>query len=77
MATVIFRRFFAQCLVVSSCKVSNDLDNYLQWYSKFEDCSEPDVHNMTSQVLSILIDFTENLAVPCTIFSIVFQIFKP
>ena len=34
------------------------LDKYLPRYSRYEDCLEPDVHDTTSQVLSILIDYT-------------------
>ena len=52
-----FQRYFAQCLVVSAFKVSNDLDKYLPRHSIFKDCLESDVHHMISQILSILIDF--------------------
>ena len=52
-----FQRSFAKCLVVSAFKVSNDLDNYLPRHSIFKNCLESDVHHMTSQILSILIDF--------------------
>ena len=51
-----FQRSFAKCLVVSACN-SNDLRKYLPRHSIFKDCLESDVHHMTSQILSILIDF--------------------
>ena len=57
MTTNFFQRSFAQCLVVSTFKVSNDLHKYLPKHSIFKDCLESDVHHMTSQILSILIDF--------------------
>ena len=56
MTTNFFQRSFAQCLVVSAFKVSNDLDKYFPRYSIFKNCLESDVHHMTSQILSILID---------------------
>ena len=40
MTTTFFQRSFAQCLVVSVCKVSNDLDKYLPRHSVFKDCLE-------------------------------------
>ena len=43
-------------------KVSNDLDNYLLRHIIFKDCLASDVHHMTSQILSILIDFIQDLA---------------
>ena len=52
-----FQRSLAQCLAVSAFKVSNDLDNYLLRHSFFKDCLVSDVNHMTSQILSILIDF--------------------
>ena len=57
MTTNFFQRSFAQCLVVSAFKVSNDLDKYFPRHSIFKNCLESDVHHMTSQILSILIDF--------------------
>ena len=56
-------------------KVSNDLDKYLPRHSIFKDCLESDVYQMTSQILSILIDFIKDRAVSRNIFSVVFQIF--
>ena len=55
-------------------KVLLDSDKYLVSYSTFINPLEPDVHHMMSQILSILIDFYPDL---CTIFSIIFPIFKP
>ena len=40
----------------------------------FKDCLESDVFDMTSQILSILVDFIQDRAGSSTI---VFQIFKP
>ena len=57
MATHFFQRSFVLCLVVSVFKVSNDLHKYLLRHNLFKDCLESDVHHMTSQILSILIDF--------------------
>ena len=62
MTTNFFQRSFAQCLVVSAVKVSNDLQKYLPRHSIFKDCLESDVHHMTSQILSILIDFIQDRA---------------
>ena len=62
MTTNFFQRSFAQCLVVSAFKVSNDSDKYLPRHSVIKDCLESDVHHMTSQILSILIDFIQNRA---------------
>ena len=62
MATHFFQRSFAYCLVVSVFKVSNDLQKYLPRHSIFKDCLESDVHHMTSQILSILIDFIPDRA---------------
>ena len=62
MTTNLFRRSFAQCLVVSAFKVSNDLDKYLRRHSIIKDCLESDVHHTTSQILSILIDFIQDRA---------------
>ena len=42
-------------------------------YSALINPLEPDVHHMTSQILSFLIDLYLDL---CTIFSIMFPIFK-
>ena len=57
-----FQRSFTQCLVVSTFKVSNDLDKYLPRHGIIKDCLESDVHHMTSQILSILIDFIQDRA---------------
>ena len=57
-----FQRSFAQCLVVSAFKVSNDSDKYLPRHSAIKDCLESDVHHMTSRILSILIDFIQDRA---------------
>ena len=57
-----FQRSFAQRLVVSDFKVSNDSDKYLPRHSVIKDCLESDVHHMTSQILSILIDFIQDRA---------------
>ena len=62
MATNFFQRSFAQCLVVSAFKVLNDLNNYLSRHNIIKDCLESDVHHMTSQILSILIDFIQDSA---------------
>ena len=62
MTTNFFQRSFAQCLVVSTFKVSNDSDKYLPRHSVIKDCLESDVHHMTSQILSILIDFIQDRA---------------
>ena len=62
MTTNFFQRSSAQCLVVSAFKVSNDLDKYLLRHSIIKDCLESDVHHMTSQILSILIDFIQDRA---------------
>ena len=62
MTTNFFQRSFAQCLVVSAFKVSNDLEKYLLRHSIIKDCLESDVHHMTSQILSILIDFIQDRA---------------
>ena len=51
-----------------------DSDKYLLSYKALINPLEPDVHHMTSQILSILIDFYPDL---CTIFSIIFPIFRP
>ena len=53
----LFQKSFAQCLIVSTFKVSNNLDKYLPKHSIFKDFLESDVNHMTSQILSILIDF--------------------
>ena len=62
MTTNFFQRSLAQCLVASVFKVSNDLDNYLLTHSIFKDCLVSHVHHMTSQILSILIDFIQDRA---------------
>ena len=62
MTTIFFQRSLAQCLVVSVFKVSNDLDNYFLTHSIFKDCLVSHVHHMTSQFLSILIDFIQDRA---------------
>ena len=51
-----------------------DFEKYLQSYCAFRNPHEPDVHHMTSQILSILIDFYPDL---CAIFSVILSIFKP
>ena len=51
-----------------------DTDKYLLSYSALINPLETDVHHMTSQILSILIDFYPDL---CTSFSIIFPIFRP
>ena len=57
-------------------KVLLDCDKYLLSYSALINprALQPDVHHMRSQILSILIDFYPDL---CTIFSIIFPIFRP
>ena len=55
-------------------KVLLDSEKYLLAYSAFINPHKPDVHHMTSQILSILIDFYRDL---CTTFSVIFPIFKP
>ena len=52
-------------LGLSMYKVSLDSDKYLLSYSILINPLKPDVHQMTSQILSILIDFYPDL---CTIF---------
>ena len=59
MTTNFFQRFFASCFVVFTFKVSNDY-KYLLRLNIIKDCLESDVHHMTSQILSILIDFIED-----------------
>ena len=54
-------------------KVLLDFEKYLLSYCALINPHEQDVH-MTSQILSILIDFYPDL---CTIFSVIFPIFKP
>ena len=72
MTTNFFRRCFACCLVLSVFKVSNDLDKYLPRHSIFKNCLELDIHHMTSQILSILIDFIHARS---HIFSAIFRSF--
>ena len=55
-------------------KVLLDSNKCLLNYSTFTDPLKSDVHHMTSQILSILIDFTKT-SVP--FFSAVFEISKP
>ena len=55
-------------------KVLLDSDKYLLSYSALINPLEADVYHMTSQILSILIDFYTDLR---TIFSIIFPIFRP
>ena len=55
-------------------KVLLDSDKYLVSYSALINPLEPDVHHITSQILSILIDFYLDL---CTIFSTILPIFRP
>ena len=62
MATIFFKDLLRIGLVVSAFKVSNDLEKYLPRHSIFEDCLDSDVHHMTSQILSILIDFIKDRA---------------
>ena len=38
---------------VSACKVSNDLNKYLQKQSIFKDCLESDVHHTIFEILQI------------------------
>ena len=38
-------------LAVSVSQVSNDVDKYLLRHSIFNDCLEPDVHHMRSQIV--------------------------
>ena len=58
-----FSKIFAQCLVVSAFKVSNDSDKYMPRHSIIKDCLESVVHHMTSQILSVLIDFIQDRAI--------------
>ena len=53
-----------------------DLHKYLPRHIMFKDCLEPDVYDMTSQILSVLIDFNKDWAVPCTVVLIGFWIFS-
>ena len=53
-------------------KVLIGSNKYILSYSALINAPEPDVHHMTSQTLSISIDFYLDL---CTIFSIIFPIF--
>ena len=64
----------AHLLGLAMYKVLLDSDKYLLNYSALINLLEPDVHHMMSQILSILIDFYPDL---CTIFSIIFPIFRP
>ena len=48
-------------------KVLLDSEKYLLSYSAFINPHEPDVHHMTSEILSILIDFYPDL---CTLFQL-------
>ena len=62
--------FFKDLLhnVVFAFKVSDDSDKYFPRPSRIKECLESDVHHMTSQILSILIDFKD-----CTFFVPFFQ----
>ena len=62
MTNNFFQRSFAECFLVSAFKVPNDSDKYLPRHSVIKDCLESDVHHMTSQILSILIDFIQDRA---------------
>ena len=73
MATNFFQISFAQCLAVSVTKFANDVNKHLPRNSIFKDCLELDAHDMTSQILPILIDFTQDRAVTCTIFRSFFK----
>ena len=55
-------------------KVVLDSDKYLLSYGTLINPLEPNVHHMTSQILSILIAFYPDL---CTIFLLTFPVFKP
>ena len=55
-------------------KVLLDSDKYLLSYSASINSLELDIQHMTSQILSILIDFCPDL---WTILSIIFPIFRP
>ena len=59
-------QFFSNIFYIMShsftFKVSNDLDEHLPRHSIIKDCLESDVHHMTSQILSILIDFIQDRA---------------
>ena len=60
--------FYQKKITVSVSKISNDLGMYLPRYFVFEECLQPDLYYMASQILLIFIDFTQDRAVPCTIF---------
>ena len=59
-------QFFSNIFCIMSrsfaFKVSNDSDKYLLRHSIIKDYLESDVHHMTSQILSILIDFIQDHA---------------
>ena len=55
-------------------KVLLDSDKYLLSYSTLLNPSETEAHHLASQILSSLIDFYPDL---CTIFSLIFPIFRP
>ena len=57
-------------LGLSMYKVLLDSDKHFLSYSTLTNPLEPNVHHMTSQILSILTDFYPDF---CTIFSIIFQ----
>ena len=59
MTTNFFKHLLCNCFVVSAFEVSNDLDKYLPRHCIFKDCLESDAHHMTSQILSIFIDFIQ------------------
>ena len=59
-------QFFPKIFCVMSrsfrLQVSNDSDKYLPRHGIVKDCLESDVHHMTSQILSFLIDFIKDRA---------------
>ena len=56
------------------CQVLLDFDKHLLSCSTLTNLLEPDGHHMTSRILSIFTEFYPDL---CTIFSIIFSIFRP
>ena len=53
--------------MVSVSKASNYF-MYMQRHGIFKDCLYPDVHDMMSQILTVLIDFTKDCTSPCVSF---------
>ena len=53
--------FFSKTYCIVSCSI-------------FKDCLDLDFHDMTSQILSILIDFIQDCAIHCILLWIVFQV---